>query len=166
MTNRKYVIVVGIDYSAASERALNEAFTLARTKHGAQLHVINVRAAPDEPVRDSGQAAPLPPLEYWTAELREYVARQAAAFEATARVAPLPHLYTHQGMNDPAQEIARLAANVDADLVIVGTHEWHGVPRALGSVAEAVTRLAPCPVLVVRRKGRPSFEAKGAPHHA
>ena len=157
MNKRKYVIVVGVDYSAASERALNEAFALAHTKHGAQLHIVNVRATPDESIAASGEVAPLPPLEYWAAELREYVARRAAAFEATASVAPLPHLYTHQAMNDPAQEITRLAANVDADLVVVGTHEWHGVPRALGSVAEAVTRLAPCPVLVVRRKGRPNF---------
>ncbi|HEY3256370.1 MAG TPA: universal stress protein, partial [Polyangiaceae bacterium] len=82
-------------------------------------------------------------------------ARKVAAFEATAGQAPSQHIHTHQRMTDPAEEITRLAADVEADLVVVGSHDWHGgVPRLmLGSVAEAVTRLAPCPVLVVRRKG-------------
>ncbi len=72
------------------------------------------------------------------------------------RVTPFQHLYTHQRSNDPAHELAQLAADVEADLVVVGTHDWHGVTRlVLGSVAEAVTRLAPCPVLVVRRKAVP-----------
>jgi len=159
MNKAKYSIVVGVDYSAASERALHEAFALACTKHGAQLHIVNVRAVPDEPNPSLGETAASPPLEHWTAELREYVARQAAAFQASASAPPFAHLHTYQCVNDPAEELARVAATIDADLVVVGTHEWHGVPRALGSVAEAVTRLAPCPVLVVRRKGRPNFEA-------
>jgi len=152
MNKAKYVIVVGVDYSTASERALDEAFTVACSKHGAQLHVVNVRA----PLDEATAANALPPWDYWAAELREYVARQAAAFEATAGVAPFPHLYTHQRMNDPARELAQLAAAVEADLVVVGTHGWHGVSQpTAGSVAEAITRLAPCPVLVVRRKSVP-----------
>ena len=38
------------------------------------------------------------------------------------------------------------------DLIVIGTHGRTGVKRILlGSVAEEVTRHAPCPVLVVRR---------------
>ena len=156
MTKPKYVIVVGIDYSAASEHALEEAFTLGAAKHGVQLHVVNVRSAPDEelawPVASTTDAKPLPPWRYWASELQEFVARKVAAFEATGAT-PFEHLYTHQRVNDPAHELAQLAINVGADLVVLGTHEWHGEsqPRA-GSVAEIVTRLAPCPVLIVRRK--------------
>ena len=153
MTKPKYVIVVGIDYSAASERALDEAFALACSKHGVQLHVANVRAAPSEPAASAAEAPGPPPFRYWANELREFVARKAATFQATAGVTPFQHLHTHQRLNDPAHELAQLAADVDADLVVVGTHDWHGgSPPTLGSVAEAVTRLAPCPVLVVRRK--------------
>ena len=46
MTLPQYVIVVGVDYSAASERALDEALSLACTKRGVQLHIANVRSEP------------------------------------------------------------------------------------------------------------------------
>lgn len=51
----------------------------------------------------------------------------------------------------PATEIVAAAAEWPADVVVIGSHGRTGVSRAfLGSVAEAVTRHAPCPVLVVR----------------
>jgi len=157
MNQVRYVIVVGIDYSTASERALKEAFALASAKRSVQLHVVNVRSAIDEPVALNGAPAPLPPWEFWAIELRDYVARQVAAFQATAGVPPFQQLFTHQRMNDPAHELAQLAAEVEADLVVVGTHDWHGASRpVLGSVAERVTRLSPCPVLLVRRKVVPA----------
>lgn len=47
-------------------------------------------------------------------------------------------------------EIARAAAEIGADLAVVGTHGRRGLKHAvLGSVAEKVVRTAPCPVLVV-----------------
>ena len=50
-------------------------------------------------------------------------------------------------------EIAQLAADLQADLVVVGTHGYRGVQRLLlGSIAEATVRLSPTPVLVVRPK--------------
>ena len=56
-------------------------------------------------------------------------------------------------MNDPAHELARLATDVLADLVVIGAHDWYGAtdPK-LGSLAETLTQLVPCPVLVVHRK--------------
>jgi nucleotide-binding universal stress UspA family protein len=65
---------------------------------------------------------------------------------------PLPErVVTHLSFDSPAQEIARVAQELDAHLVIVGTHGRRGLSRViLGSVAEAVVRLAPCPVLVIR----------------
>lgn len=156
MTHPKYVIVVGLDYSAASERALDEAFSLGCTKHGVQLHVANVRAAPNQPAASPEEPTAALPFRYWASELREFVARKVAAFQATAGVTPFQHLYTHQRLSDPAQELAQLAADVRADLLIVGTHDWHGAAGpTLGSVAEAVTRLAPCPVLIARRTAVP-----------
>ncbi len=50
---------------------------------------------------------------------------------------------------DPADEIAEAAAELDADLLVMGTHARHGVRRlVLGSVAESVLDGAPCNVLV------------------
>lgn len=50
-------------------------------------------------------------------------------------------------------EIAKAAKEWGADLIVIGSHGRRGITRALvGSVAEAVMRHAPCPVLVVRAK--------------
>ena len=51
----------------------------------------------------------------------------------------------------PYQEIVALADGEQADLIVIGTHGRGGIDRALlGSVADRVVRLAPCPVLTVR----------------
>ena len=51
----------------------------------------------------------------------------------------------------PAETIVRVAHVCDADLIVMGTHGRTGLPHVLlGSVAEKVVRLAPCPVLTVK----------------
>ena len=51
----------------------------------------------------------------------------------------------------PHQEIVALAQDERADLIVIGTHGRGGINRALlGSVADRMVRLAPCPVLTVR----------------
>jgi nucleotide-binding universal stress UspA family protein len=61
----------------------------------------------------------------------------------------------HLREGDPATEILALAQEIGCDLIVIGTHGRTGVGRLLmGSVAEAVLRRAPCPVLTV--KGLPA----------
>jgi universal stress protein A len=51
----------------------------------------------------------------------------------------------------PSDEIVRAAQDLNADLIIISTHGHTGLKHMLmGSVAEAVVRRAPCPVLTVR----------------
>lgn len=51
----------------------------------------------------------------------------------------------------PWQEIVQTAEDKQVDLIIMGTHGRSGIHHVLlGSVAEKVVRLAPCPVLVTR----------------
>jgi len=51
----------------------------------------------------------------------------------------------------PFQAILDTAKDKEADLIVMGTHGRTGLTHALmGSVAEKVVRLAPCPVLVTR----------------
>ena len=62
-----------------------------------------------------------------------------------------PLEFIHVGK--PAHEIVRTAKDWPADLIVIGSHGRHGLQRALlGSVAEAVMRHSPCPVLVIRAK--------------
>jgi nucleotide-binding universal stress UspA family protein len=51
----------------------------------------------------------------------------------------------------PTEGINRVAAEIDADLVVMGTHGRRGVARlVLGSVAASVLASAPCPVMTER----------------
>ena len=52
----------------------------------------------------------------------------------------------------PVESITAAARDWPADLVVVGSHGRDSVDRVLfGSVAEGVSRHAPCPVLIVRK---------------
>ena len=52
----------------------------------------------------------------------------------------------------PFEEIVKVADDERADMIVMGTHGRSGLNRVLlGSVAERVIRLAPCPVLTVRQ---------------
>jgi len=51
----------------------------------------------------------------------------------------------------PFEQIVNVASEERADMIVIGTHGRTGLNRVLlGSVAERVIRLAPCPVLTVR----------------
>ncbi|MFV3304447.1 universal stress protein [Pseudomonas sp. NY15181] len=56
----------------------------------------------------------------------------------------------HLVYGQPRQEIHRLAAEQDCDLIIVGSHGRHGLALLLGSTANDVLHGAPCDVLAVR----------------
>jgi nucleotide-binding universal stress UspA family protein len=52
---------------------------------------------------------------------------------------------------DPASEIVRIAGELNAGLIVIGSRGWGGVRSAvMGSVSDRVLHSAHCPVLVVR----------------
>jgi nucleotide-binding universal stress UspA family protein len=161
--SKPYSILVGIDYSTASEQALQRALEIAGVHPNAELHVVHVVSGFDapssEPARVSSEEMDelaIDPTAYQ--RLQTYVALSLGAFQKQQSGAPgraikiTAHLRTHA----PAQEIAQLASDLEADLVVVGICGRSSITRLfLGSVAESVTRLAPCAVLVFRPKGIP-----------
>ncbi|MEO8905836.1 MAG: universal stress protein [Polyangiaceae bacterium] len=168
---KPYIIVVGVDYSPASDLSLQRAFEIAASKASSEVHIVNVvqlygtQALVDFPSDPSGFVSVS--MAEATAQVANYAERQWHAFfgerdeSAAARSARvIPHLRVEA----PAHEIAQLAADVEADLVVVGTQGRRGISRLLlGSVAEAVVRLAPCPVYVVRPKAVPEEGPKIEP---
>lgn len=156
LANKPYLILVGIDYSPTSEQALEHALGIAALTSNAELHVVHVAVASDPPTPYEDASTPASDTGEAFEQLKTYVNVSLAAFEkkqgvsveGTVRV--VSHLLAHA----PAQEIAQLASDLQADLVVVGMHGRGGFSRFfLGSVAETVVRLAPCPVLVFRPKG-------------
>ena len=52
---------------------------------------------------------------------------------------------------NPSRQLVRIAATEDIDLIVVSTHGRSGLSHMLmGSTAENLVRLSPCPVLTVR----------------
>ena len=140
-------IVVPTDFSDCAE----EAWALAqRVAEALQSEVVLVHVFIEPP--SYGDPMAVPPDKAWEAfeKGRQWVAEALDKIAAKAKDKGLtvrPLMRT----GAPAQEIVDLATAEHADLVIMGTHGRGGVRRVLlGSVADRVIRLAPCPVLTVR----------------
>ena len=58
----------------------------------------------------------------------------------------------HVAQGSTKNEITRLALELQADLIVVGSHGRHGLALLLGSTANAVLHAAPCDVLAIRVK--------------
>jgi nucleotide-binding universal stress UspA family protein len=134
------IILVPTDFSTASDAALPHAEALARQK-SASLLILHVEE---------------PPLAYGGGELyyglpdpnSERILKMLEEVRPTDQTVAFTHRLT---MGDPAGEIVRIAAEEGVEMIVLGTHGRSGMTRMLmGSVAEAVVRRAPCPVLVYR----------------
>ena len=67
-------------------------------------------------------------------------------------------------LGDPGKVVSERAEELQADLVVLGSHGRTGVSRLLlGSVAERVTRLVHCPVLVVKLPAQTEKAKDAAP---
>jgi len=136
------------DFSAAGRPAFRTALAWARQR-GARLHLVHVMTPPVMLLEDSFLSA-----RSWRrleAEGLRAARRRLAMLRTRARRAGVAVSATVVRNAVPFEAIARVAKRVDADLVVVGTHGRTGLARvALGSVAERVVALAPCPVLTVR----------------
>lgn len=152
---KPYIVVVGVDYSETGDLAFQHAFEIAASHPLAELHVINVvhlMVATDEFGFTPLMAYASMTLEQAEEDLKQHVEQKVSEFHRKlATQQPAPRVIPHVRIEAPAREIAQLAADLEANLVVVGTHGRRAVARFfVGSVAEVVVRLSPCPVLVVR----------------
>lgn len=143
----RYVIVVGIEHGEHGEKALDAAIQMAALHPNGEVHALHVDAGPGVP-SERGK------LAHSSVALDQVEELCQARLQAMAERGARPRrLSTHFRYGTPAEQIIQLAADFDADMVVVGTHGRTGVTRlVVGSVAEKVVRTAPCPVLVVRDK--------------
>ena len=135
-----HTILVPTDFSERSQYALGLAGALTRD-YGARLVLVHV-VVPQPIVYGEG-VIPVEPEEYH-AELRQ---RLDAITISGGDVRAERRL--EEG--DAAAEILRVAREIDANLIVMGTHGRTGLRRLImGSVAEQVMRRAPCAVLKVK----------------
>jgi len=140
-------ILVGLDGSPRAAGVLAAALRLAHAT-SARVHLFRaVGLPPDVPA----VAWSVRPAELEVLLLRE--ARQA--LEALALDLPRERLAGHSvALGAPWQAIGEAARQVDADLIVIGSHGYGGADRLLGTTAAKVVNHADRSVLVVRAPER------------
>jgi nucleotide-binding universal stress UspA family protein len=140
-------ILAAVDGSANAARVVSMATRLARAMPGAELHLVHVfRTSRLDRARMGAPTG--------NADLIEDAKEQLAYHVRTAKKQSRASITGHFALGDPAGEILKLCESLDADVLVVGTHDYVGFERfLLGSVAENLMRKAGCPVLIVRPKG-------------
>jgi nucleotide-binding universal stress UspA family protein len=151
-------ILAPTDFSAPSKHAIAYAFELAQ-RFGATLMLLHVVRAPTYPsggFLPPGMATVL--LGEWERQARLNLAEMlseshAAPVEVSRRVV----------IGNPWRAIIEVAEAEHVDLIVMATHGRSGLSHlVMGSVAERVIRLAPCPVLTIRPPSAPTPGADAA----
>jgi nucleotide-binding universal stress UspA family protein len=146
-TSGKLVIVAGVQFDWTADHVWDRAQTLLWSRPDAELHLVHVVGP--EVIAQEGKDPSANPTGDAMKKLHAWVCEKAGG--ADAPICMQIHLDVPIGK--ASQEIVQAAVDVEADLILVGTHGRKGVARALlGSVAEDVLRNAPCGVLVARPK--------------
>jgi len=138
-------ILVPFDFSKLSELGVQHALELGEA-HGAQLDILHVVEEPAFPsffklgaMRIYGMVPNLEKVA-WTALEKRF---------GSPGTQPNLHFHVVKGKADV--EIIRFATEHETDLIVMTSHGLTGLQHVLlGSVAEKVVKLAPCPVLVVK----------------
>ena len=134
-------ILVPIDFSPDAEQALEYAVMLARQFQARMtlLHAVHL------PVTTEVS------LAAYLSEMEASAQRGMETYRKRVADAGVP-VETLVLVGAPFSKIIDTAASQAADLIVMGTHGRTGMRHwMLGSVAERVVRLAPCPVLVTRK---------------
>lgn len=139
-------ILVPIDYSPHSRAALRQASDLA-VEFGASLDLLHVIEEPLHPAFYNTGVFSIydiqPDIEVRAEEHLRELYRDASETSVEVRYHVMP--------GHAAREIVRFAEERRSGLIVTSTHGLTGIEHLLiGSVAEKVTRMAPCPVLTVK----------------
>jgi nucleotide-binding universal stress UspA family protein len=143
-----YVVVAGIEIDEAAVYALREALALARREPGASVHLVSVVTDVEGALRSEAAAderASL--LEQRMYALRAFVIKRWREQPADAA----RQVTLHVGLGDRGRELVQFAADYEADLLIVGTHDRGRLSTLVTpSLVESLAHGAPCPVLIAR----------------
>jgi nucleotide-binding universal stress UspA family protein len=142
-------ILVPLDGSALSERALPLAATLAE-KFGSEVTLLRVLDVPPPTL------ATRYPENHWMREALQANYREVQAYLDAKRTELVgqgieARVLVRDGA--PAEDILLVAADEQIDLIVISSHGMGSPsPWAAGSVAMKVMQYGPCPVLLVRQR--------------
>ena len=144
---RAYTILVADALDSVSELALLQGVSLATRTPGAELHLVHVPR--QEPVDEGAAFAVVKREQTYQAAAEELRRRVQRAWHQEGELQVIAHFRD----GDAASAILQAAIDIDADVIVVGSHHRRGVAKVvLGSVAERVLHAARCPVYIALPK--------------
>ncbi|OLL31136.1 universal stress protein UspA [Burkholderia sp. SRS-W-2-2016] len=152
-------ILVALDGSNASRSALKEAVGLAGLTRGVVHPVYVVDKSPL--FSYAGYYDPITLMEVLRKDGHSVLAEAEQACMVADVQCRAEMTESNSLSDDVASAVLRHAQQVDADLIVMGTHGRRGIRRlVIGSVAEQVLRFSRCPVLLIREEGghEPGFD--------
>lgn len=137
-------IVVGCDFSKLGALAVTTAFGLARNVKAKRVHLVHI-------VPNTVTTVPYPMSFAPTDAAAFEEMQERRAMDKLAQVNPDDLNVTREvRVGTPARDLAAAAEEVEADLIVVASHGYGAVRRAMyGSVTAALIRVSAIPVLVV-----------------
>lgn len=154
-------IVVGVDFTETSDVALAYGIRLAKPDPDSHLDLVTVVSL-ETPERGKDVGAVDEEVGQAQDRLRRYFV------DRCYHLFPGQHwdqaITLHVRLGHPAEEIHQVAVDVEADMIIVGTHGRKGLERfVLGSVASDLVSRAHVPVLVARKPSLEGLEKSPEP---
>lgn len=141
-------IVAAVDFSEISDRIMKLALLMAE-QYQAELNIIFV--AETIPTALAGFAMTDVPITQIEEDMYEHSKKRLEKFVEKYRAGYSIPLKCQVLEGQAAKGIIEWSEKNDVDLIIMGTHGYKGLEKMLmGSVAERVLKLAPCPVLTTR----------------
>lgn len=143
MQNYRHILLA-TDFTEFSEQPAQRAQDLAR-HYQADLSILHV--VENLPIGDAAYG-PIVPFDIDLTEqmvdgAKSHIAKLAARLD-------IPESRQFVEIGSPKVEIIRVAEEIGADLIVVGSHGRHGIGLLLGSTASSVIHHAKCDVLAVR----------------
>jgi nucleotide-binding universal stress UspA family protein len=137
-------ILVGTDGSTTAGDAVRHAAELAKACD-ARLTIMSAYS------RHDAAGAPLPDDEAWMVTDAAGANDHVIAGQAIAKKLGVTNLGGRTEAGDPASALLDVAADLGADLIVVGSRGMAAPTRfLLGSVPNRVSHHAPCDVIIVR----------------
>jgi nucleotide-binding universal stress UspA family protein len=145
-------LLVATDTSRASEVAVNQAAALAAHLE-AELVLMYVGTGPEHARDLPAVFATSAEMERLSEEMFRHDRRVIDTLASSASELGVK-VVQHVVSGEPALAICEAARDLEADLIVTGTHGRTGIDRFLiGSVAERVVRSSHVPVMVARSRG-------------
>ncbi|MGD8380084.1 MAG: universal stress protein [Gammaproteobacteria bacterium] len=136
-------LLVAVDLSEASDTVVEQARAVAGAFNArlSLLHVVEFI-----PVDPAGEALLPPPVDLE----QELLDSARGRIGELARRHGLESTRTRVEIGNIKSEVARVANELGADLIVLGNRERHGLALLLGSTENSVMHAAPCDVLAIR----------------